>query len=420
MADTDTPFVNREKEVLELGTYNASLVRTFRNEKRTGKQSLDYRGQKFSFAAQMYGAGETRLGRELPGELLKHLPNAKLKSFVDKSEEPELREIMTQFGSKCTVHYYNLSSQEDFESVSLKITGKMTGYAHKQAMAFRGICKKAATPVLFHFDECGELPGAALTKLRDACMQTLRLMDLEELMTCFPFFYFSGRNTALFEIENFGSPVAAHWLILDPLKQRHVVEVMEQSTCRAQVAFPFISGLDASEKNRLADALIDWTAGAPRPLLYVLHMIQALVTANPPNEVQWSPEGLEALFKTLVDKRRFPNELWAVGLRSGQKLSTEELEAYRYLCAFARAETTFSPNAQDFDSQFPVLPNTSKYLRNFNVFTQLQPHGLVKLVVPRFVRYEIDKDKGGAQTRCEHSSDMPSLTNDQLADGRTD
>ena len=127
------------------------------------------------------------------------------------------------------------------------------------------------------------------------------------------------------------------------------------------------------------------------------------MTENPPNELKWSPEGLEKLFKTLVEMNCFPNELGAVGLRSGQKLSEEELKAYRYLCAFARAETRFKANAQLIDHQFPGLPDASKYLRSFNIWTELQPDNSLKHIVPKFVRHEIENDLVLTLAMIDHS-----------------
>ena len=104
-------------------------------------------------------------------------------------------------------------------------------------------------------------------------------MSVEELMTCFPFFYFSGRGMSLFDLGSSTSPVGSRWLHLQPLMQEHVLEVMNQSTDRkdGSPAFPFVATLSNEKQAALADAVIEWTAGAPRSMLYVLHMIQQRV-----------------------------------------------------------------------------------------------------------------------------------------------
>ena len=65
LEDTETPFVNREKEAIQLLLHNAKWVLRFK--RKEGKALENYRSLSFCFAAQMWGAGKTRLGEELIG-----------------------------------------------------------------------------------------------------------------------------------------------------------------------------------------------------------------------------------------------------------------------------------------------------------------------------------------------------------------
>jgi hypothetical protein len=60
-----TPFVNRRREVVEVALYNANYIFRLKKYERMD----DYRASHFVFAAQMYGAGKTRLGLEFLNQL---------------------------------------------------------------------------------------------------------------------------------------------------------------------------------------------------------------------------------------------------------------------------------------------------------------------------------------------------------------
>jgi hypothetical protein len=78
------PFVNRFREVVELAVYNASFIQSIREK---GVKNIDdWRSFFFCFAAQMYGAGKTRLGQEFVNQIPVIL---KQESLIDKYFPPD-------------------------------------------------------------------------------------------------------------------------------------------------------------------------------------------------------------------------------------------------------------------------------------------------------------------------------------------
>ena len=63
---TSTPFVNRIREIRDIAVCNAEFVATYRERAETGKEIIDFRGNSFVFAAQMYGAARHALGKSFP------------------------------------------------------------------------------------------------------------------------------------------------------------------------------------------------------------------------------------------------------------------------------------------------------------------------------------------------------------------
>jgi hypothetical protein len=58
---TLAPFVNRHNAILKIAQTNAELILAFRK----AVNIENFRSYSFCFAAQMYGAGKTRLGEEI-------------------------------------------------------------------------------------------------------------------------------------------------------------------------------------------------------------------------------------------------------------------------------------------------------------------------------------------------------------------
>jgi len=71
-----------------------------------------------------------------------------------------------------------------------------------------------------------------------------------------------------------GSPVGSHWLVLEPLRRSHVHEIIANSKISNNLAFTFHQQLSIDQLERLIENIIDWTAGPPRSLLYVLCILQ--------------------------------------------------------------------------------------------------------------------------------------------------
>ena len=61
--------MNRIREIRDIAVCNAEFVAAYRERAETGKEITSFRGNSFVFAAQMYGAGKTRLGREFSNQL---------------------------------------------------------------------------------------------------------------------------------------------------------------------------------------------------------------------------------------------------------------------------------------------------------------------------------------------------------------
>jgi len=197
---TLAPFVNRHNAILKIAHTNAELILAFRR----AVNIQNYRSYSFCFAAQMYGAGKTRLGREMQN-VLKNINVDEGIQRLTKSpgNVPLLKQIISEF-SKGSIKYFDLGRRSSFSMVARFVCGKYDTGVEIDELMLGGellkICREAGQPILFHFDECGMLPVDDLRRLRDACLTSLEIMSKEELRSCFPFFYFSGRGTAYNEL----------------------------------------------------------------------------------------------------------------------------------------------------------------------------------------------------------------------------
>lgn len=101
------------------------------------------------------------------------------------------------------------------------------------------------------------------------------------------------------------SAVNSHWLILEPLKSNHVRQLITEST-RTLVStsttspsnFSFHKDCDDDQLDTSIGSVIEWTGGAPRPLLYIFNMLDELYRFGAQYK---SKSALNDLFGDLVD-----------------------------------------------------------------------------------------------------------------------
>ena len=83
------------------------------------------------------------------------------------------------------------------------------------------------------------------------------------------------------------------------------------------------------------------TAGAPRPLLFALHMLE--LSANEFGDLYKSEQGLRQMFGLIVDYVKTDSDLYTelgpVPRCMEEELSRDEEMAYDYLCLLSWAET---------------------------------------------------------------------------------
>lgn len=372
-AFTETPFVNREREVVELALYNANYVFLLKNQDIL----TDKRPLKFIYAAQMYGAGKTRLGSEFISQL-KILKDTTFKKYCPNFLSPHIEDLM-----KIIVEHH-AAIRVIFDATgaaSFKALERMLGGSLKQLMC--DICDVARQPVFFHFDEIGGMEADGIRELRLSCFHTS--LELKS-QNCFPFFFLSGRGAACDELGTANSPMGSHWIILEPLQRCHVQEMIRRSTPR----FKFHIDLTDEEFDNLADTLIIWTAGAPRPLIYTMHMLNALHACH--GQYYKSKEGLKKVFKELVafiSSNILVNELGVPSLNVEQK----KVYDFFFFCFFTE---------KCIDTNMKLLWLADKtvdvYLRSFNIFANINEDGKVHLIAPEFVRCIVHKESVSSWT----------------------
>ena len=391
-----TPFVNRHREITELAAYNAEFVYLYRQIVSKKIKVSDYRGYRFVFAAQMFGAGKSRLGESFIEEL-PHILQENAYPMVDMVGDSEedaanIRKIATHFAESGILMSFDLSSCRSFGAVSELICGERLLEPFFLGKALKKICVEAGRPVMFMFDECGDMTVDKLRDLRVSCRSVLQSMSLDELNKCFPFFYFCGRGLAYDQLGSKGSPVGSHWIILEPLQRDHVKKIVMESTGvntslkgYRERMYTFHKNLTPDEFDRLIDHVIDWTAGAPRGLLYVLCIIEQNYRKE---EVDIRSEvGLESLFQDISNKidetPTLKSELGMIGRNSThEQLTKKELDAYRYYCYLSIIGHKFYPNSHSDE-----IKNDD--LRSFNVFLKKNGASCFNIVVPRFVKSKI-------------------------------
>jgi len=147
--------------------------------------------------------------------------------------------------------------------------------------------------------------------------------------------------------------------------------------------FTFQKSLSENECTRMIDEVIRWTAGPPRPLLYVFHMMQML-SSNPKYfEMLKTKQGLKEvfnmLFQAVAAEETLEKELGAVTRRGGLSLDAEQ-RAYNYFCFASWQQSLLTPQS--------LVPGTSTrldcYLRSFNIFASAVG-SKIQLFAPAFV-----------------------------------
>ena len=317
------PFVNRKQEVVELALYNAKAIFMIRSWNIT-----DYRPMSFVFAAQMFGAGKTRLGSEFLKQVCSYFHNC-----PDVFEEycpptllcdlEALVEIVKEFRDATHVFIEFGSTTTCLDFLELK------GYS-KLEYFITDVCDVSEKPVFFHFDEVGYMTVNELRSLRDGCLQSLKnLMAENRHARNFPLFFFSGRGAAYNELGYISSNVSSKWLILEPLHIPHVKTII-QSVSNSRSNFSFHKSLSEEQLIMIADHLIDWTGGAPRPLLFVINILEALHKCH--GHLYKTKFGLREVFNALVEfitaNNALLRELGPVS--SCGNLTHEEAKAYHY------------------------------------------------------------------------------------------
>ena len=168
---------------------------------------------------------------------------------------------------------------------------------------------------------------------------------------------------------------------MEPLEPDHVVEIIDDSTTfdtMDEPAFPFVRSLEDQHCHRLAETIIKWTAGAPRPLLYALHMLE--LSAKDFGDLYKSEQGLRQMFGLIVEyvktKRALFIELGPVAPRS-RDLSRDEEMAYDYLCLVSWLGKPVNLELKLSQLEKPL----ETYLRSFNIFAH-RDDSSIKLVAP--------------------------------------
>ena len=330
----------------------------------------------FVFAAQMYGAGKTRLGIEFLNQINHYLDRDHDHEVFErhcplsyKKEVKELTRIIPEFRDASRVYILltgDMNTVEKFlESIQYK---SLTDF-------ILDMCDVAEKPVFFHFDELGVFDVVQLRLMRDSCLHSL--ISMERYASNFPLFFFSGRGAAYNELGSETSSIGSHWLILEPLQVPHVVTIMLKSC----PCFELAKSVGKDQRESLASHIICWTGGAPRPLLYTLSMLDALKECH---GYHYTEEGglikvFDALIKFVNENERLLAELGPISC-TNNKLKVDEKEAYLYFCLCSYFGICISPEETIGDAG----RKASMYLRSFNIFAS--PVGdKIRIITPQFV-----------------------------------
>lgn len=388
IADVETPFVNREREIVELALINADFILTTKRCITKGLQVTNWRKHLFVFAAQMYGAGKTRIGREFLKQvqvLLKDQNKTAFNRFCPADLRDDLKDllaIVSEFPSAAT-EYFDLSTYTDFKDFMKDITEE-----DSLSKYILGKCMEKKCPVFFHFDEVGNFNVSNLRFLRDHCFRALK--EVKDVRS-YPLFFFSGRGAAYNELGTTStSVVGSHWLILEPLQHDHVKEIIEQSTLNDSQWASFGRNIQGEKLSGIIDAMIEWTGGPPRPLLYVIGMVQRMYEGGE------NFEDLTIIFVKLVkyvfERLDLYKELGPCSAKSST-LDKTEVKVYHYFVHHSWQKTKL---LRSFRIPEYIVGTgqalSDNYLRSFNIFAKSDGSEFMRLVTPTFVSTTLKKE----------------------------
>ncbi|CAE7828132.1 unnamed protein product [Symbiodinium sp. CCMP2592] len=230
LPDDAMPFLNRTTELFVIIEENIKAIRQL----NISTNLTDYRKMKVCFAAQMFGAGKTMLGRNLVPQLklAKSDLQAHLKAFLDKEKAKGedgrkfaaffSREVETlKQAERLYVDFRGLSDVAAVPVETARVANtkgpQQTDVAGGIAEVLMEAAKITQKPLFVHFDEIGGFQVPDLRKLRDGVIRTWASMNQEAVKgQVMPriYFYFSGKSVPLLELGNPHSPVGTRWIIL--------------------------------------------------------------------------------------------------------------------------------------------------------------------------------------------------------------
>lgn len=127
------------------------------------------------FAAQMYGAGKTRMGQEFIKQT-KKLLSENISVFTHfcpvscRQVLSELLEIIREFCDMADIEYQDSSSINQFEGLIQRCSSELTVVTFPLYL-----CKRCEhVTIFFHFDEIGQFDAHNLRALRNSCFEALQ------------------------------------------------------------------------------------------------------------------------------------------------------------------------------------------------------------------------------------------------------
>ncbi|CAE7372202.1 unnamed protein product [Symbiodinium microadriaticum] len=389
LPDDAMPFVNRTTELFAIIEENIKAIRQL----NIPTNLTDYRKMKVCFAAQMFGAGKTMLGRNLVPQLklAKSDLQAHLKAFLDKEKAKGedgrkfaaffIQEV--EFFKQATRLYVDLRGISDVAVVSSIVARVANTDMPQQTDVAEGIAKvlmEAAKitqkPLFVHFDEIGGFQVTDLRKLRDGVIRTWASMNQEavkgEVMPRI-YFYFSGKSVPLLGLGSPHSPVGTRWIILDKLHEQHVgvirKELLSEVECCAEID----------------GRLCQWTGGAPRLLLYTLRYLYSWKpNLSTPHAVDVAMSDAYSCFKGIDMVAR---DIFITGVENSPE-GTALKDAWLQLLVLAQLKVPIQMNTEiaTRTMQFSV----EKLLSVLNVYITRGPGALENAAEVKDVSFYID------------------------------
>ena len=194
LPDEEVPFVNRHSEVFDLFHTNAAVILKLLHCRARKKDIDNWRPCRVAVAAQMFGSGKTRFGRNF----IKQLKDSEFLRFCEGQELGAAWQHELTQAQSATVEYFDLRFCKTLSDVVYKLYDRME-LGPEVAKIAEWILDKAVkcnTPLFVHFDDVGEL-GDNVRYLRDAVQQTWqRILEYGGEMPRV-YFYLSGKSIPL-------------------------------------------------------------------------------------------------------------------------------------------------------------------------------------------------------------------------------